>query len=79
MYLHCLYTFSLDVISKDFEYGKQKRFRWNALYKSSILCTYISTEQISMRPELIGSVVQQTWGEGQVSSNGSEFESSYYS
>lgn len=32
-----------------------------------------------MRPELIGSVVQQTWGEGQVSSNGSEFESSYYS
>lgn len=57
----------------------KKCFCLNALYKSSILCTYISTEQISVRPKLIGSIVQQTWGEGQVSSNGSEFESSYYS
>lgn len=71
MYLHCLFTFSLvrilNMVSKNV-------FAW--MHYTS---TYISTEQISMRPELIGSVVQQTWGEGQVSSNGSEFESSYYS
>lgn len=66
-------------ISNNFNNCKQKHFSLNALYKSSLYGTYISTEQISVRPELIGSVVQQTWGEGQVSSNGSEFESSYYS
>lgn len=52
-------------------------FTW--IHYTRVLCTYISTEQISARPELVGSVVQQTWGEGQVSSNGSEFESSYHS
>lgn len=40
--------------------------------------TYISTEQVCMRSEFVSSVVQQTWGEGQVPCNGAEFESSYY-
>lgn len=28
MYLYCLFIFLLDVISKDFEYGKKNVFVW---------------------------------------------------